>query len=638
MFADPIEEHPLLVYVTALPFAPEDSIVFRTFRDRQSYPYIPGPFKDILWPSDLLVLSGHEKLVSSVCFSPHGTRVVSGSYDKTVRVWDTQSGAQVLPPFRGHLDYVTSVNFSPDGLHIVSGSRDHTIILWDATTGVQSLPAFQGHLAWVNSVCFSPDGARIISCSHDCTIRVWGTISGNEVLSLLGHEGPVMSVSYSPDGTRIVSGSQDCTIRVWDPTSASEVAQPPRGHRNSVQSVSFSLAGDRIVSGSSDRSLRIWDAMSNPPSLMSLPWMIHECSVNSAVYSSDGTFMASASDDWTIRLWDAESGQLCSPPLRGHEDRILSLAFNHSSRGMRVASGSADNTVRIWEVRDLDVVFPNPNMRYQSLERLPHTQCPNLIGIHDLPPTGHEGAVVSLAFSPDSSEVVSCSEDMTIRIWRVKYGMQMHPGFSVRNERQCLRLAIFSSDGSKVISISDHDTIRVWDLASIQEVQTPPVTRWRPWFTSAVWGQNGTEVVRESTQEIIGPIDPESDIFLSVIQQSVQRHHRSIQQPGIFVSEGGWINSRQPSETTRISKLPPRLLLYPIVFASSSEQIAIGTRSGKVGILHFREDEDDLLGGWTPSPDSIAFMQKHNELMNKYSLVPEIFGGRKVMVKVYETE
>jgi WD40 repeat protein len=289
---------------------------------------------------------------------------------------------------------------------------------------------------------------------------------------------------------------------------------------------------------------------------------------------------------------------------------------------MRVALGSADNTVRIWEVRDLDVLFPNPNMRYKSLERLPHSERPRLIGIPNLSSMGHEGAVVSLVFSPDSSEVVSCSEDMTIRIWRVKYGMQMHPGFSVRNEPQCLRLAIFSSDGTKIISISDHGTIRVWDLASIQEVQTPPVTRWRPWFTLAVLGQNGTEVVRVSTQEIIGPIDPESEIFLSAIQQSVQRHHRSIQQPGIFVSGGGWIDSCQPSETTRISKLAPRLLLYPIVFASSSEQTAIGTRSGKVGILHFREEEDDLLGGWTPSPDSIEFMKKHKE----------------VMVKVYETE
>jgi hypothetical protein len=393
-------------------------------------------------------------------------------------------------------------------------------------------------------------------------------------------------------------------------------------------SVAISPSGDRIVSGSSDRSLRIWDAMSG--ALINLPPMEHGGSVNSVVYSSDGAFIISGSDDLTVRLWDVELGVLFSPPLQGHQDPILSLTF-HSGRGMRIASGSADNTVRIWEVRDLDVFVPNPHGWYH-LERFSESGPPRAIFIPDLPPTGHKGAVVSLAFSPDRSDVVSCSEDMTIRIWRARFGMQMHPGFRVYN--QCLKVAMFSDDGTKVISISDRDTIRVWDLVSFQEVQMPPVIRWRPWFELAVLGQDGTEVINASTREIIGPIDPESYHFLSLIELSVLRHRRSIQKPDIYITQDGWINCCQSGNTpSRISKLPPSLSPHSVVFASSGEQIAIGSRSGKVVILHFREDEDEFSG--LMAPQDVEFFQKRKELLNRYSIVTEVLGGREIKVKVW---
>ncbi|KAG2357400.1 WD40-repeat-containing domain protein [Suillus spraguei] len=216
---------------------------------------------DMDWPAVQTVLTRHTRSVLSVSFSPDGSRIVTGSRDQIVLLWDAATRQPVGEPLRGHTDLVNSVSFSPDGTHIVTCSRDKTIWLWDTATGQSVGEPLRGHADSVLSISFSPDGTRIITSSLDKAVRLWDAATRQPVGEpLQGHTDIVWSASFSSDGTRIVTGSQDMTVRVWDTATGKPVGGPLRGHTHSIRLVSFSPDGTRIVTGSDDKTVRLWDA------------------------------------------------------------------------------------------------------------------------------------------------------------------------------------------------------------------------------------------------------------------------------------------------------------------------------------------------------------------------------------------
>jgi hypothetical protein len=263
-----------------------------------------------------VALTGHEGPVSSVAFSADGTRIVSGSPDKTLRLWDAHTGKPIGTPLTGHEGEVLSVAFSADSTCIVSGSGDKMLRLWDAHTG-------------------KPIGTP-----------------------LTGHEGPVTSVAFSADSTRIVSGSWDKTLRLWDAHTGKPIGTPLTGHEREVTSVAFSADGTRIVSGSWDKTLRLWNAHTGLP-IGALTG--HENGVSSVAFSADGTRIVSGSADKTLRLWDAHSGEPIGAPVTGHEGAVFGVAF--STDGTRIVSGSYDGTLALWDVN----VVESPSELYALL-------------------------------------------------------------------------------------------------------------------------------------------------------------------------------------------------------------------------------------------------------------------------------
>jgi WD40 repeat protein len=171
-------------------------------------------------------LTRHTDTVSAVAFSPDGHTLATGSYDRTVRLWnvaDPTHLASLGPPLSGHTDSVSAVAFSPDGHTLATGSGNQTVQLWNVTNLAQPTPLtppLAGHTNSVTAVAFSPDGHTLVSGSADQTVRIWDVThpaqSTPRGRPLTGHTNFVFSVAFSPDGRTLATGSFDQTARLWE--------------------------------------------------------------------------------------------------------------------------------------------------------------------------------------------------------------------------------------------------------------------------------------------------------------------------------------------------------------------------------------------------------------------------------------
>ncbi|PAV22983.1 WD40 domain containing protein [Pyrrhoderma noxium] len=206
-----------------------------------------------------VTIGSHTRYVTSVVFSPSdGKHVASGSDDNIFCIWDIERRELAVGPLTGHMDSVDSVAYSPDGTRLVSGSSDRTVRIWNPATG-DLLSTLNGHSRQVSSVAYSFDGSRIVSGSNDNTILVWDAQSGQIVCGpITGHDECVLSVCFSPDGMQILSGSWDGTACVWDAITGNPLFPPFTGHTGSITSVCFFPNGRHFATGSIDGTIRIW--------------------------------------------------------------------------------------------------------------------------------------------------------------------------------------------------------------------------------------------------------------------------------------------------------------------------------------------------------------------------------------------
>ncbi|XXY54588.1 AAA family ATPase [Sorangium sp. So ce269] len=250
------EALPELVYNRLRSAGWEAERIARTLRFARGLPTIRLRHPVRMWTGEERTLSGHSETVTACAVSPDGQRIVSASWDRTLKVWDLASG-KLLSTLEGHSDRVNACAVSPDGQRIVSASSDSTLKVWDLASG-KLLSTLEGHSDRVNACAVSPDGQRIVSASSDSTLKVWDLASGKLLSTLEGHSGEVNALAVSPDGQRIVSASNDKTLKVWDLASG-KLLSTFEGHSGGVNACAVSPDGQRIVSASDDKTLKVWD-------------------------------------------------------------------------------------------------------------------------------------------------------------------------------------------------------------------------------------------------------------------------------------------------------------------------------------------------------------------------------------------
>ncbi len=463
-------------------------------------------------------LAGHTGYVLAVAISPDGTRIASASADRTAKIWNADTGKEVMT-LRGHNYWVQSVAFSRDGEHIITGGTDSTVILWNAHTGepqvkvaeanavdVRSVavnhnggciawgalvpeikvwdiageaePAvFRGHGSNVCSLAFSQDGTRLLSGSLDTTVKVWNVQTGSCVATCRGHTGEVTCAVFSPDERRIASSSRDGTIRIWDANTANEL-KVLHGRSDDILSVSVSPDGKYIASGNADCTISLWD-VAGGAEVRVLRGHDHE--VSCVRFLPGGKRLVSASGDGLIKVWDADVERKASI-LRGHKGWVSSLVF--SPDGKSLVSACSDQTVKIWDMKtQAEVGVPGEHsLAGFSASFSPDGRCllssdwSGMIHLYDVATwreirtfRGHEGRVFRTAFSPDATKIVSAGEDKTARVWNATTGEEMT---TCRGHESLVYSACFTPDGDHILTSSNDGTLRIWDAATGGHLRT----------------------------------------------------------------------------------------------------------------------------------------------------------------------
>lgn len=390
----------------------------------------------------------------------------------------TLPGGPLLRTFEGHSYWVTAVAVAQNGKRVISASGDRTLKVWDVETG-QVLRTFDGHSEWINAVAVTADGQLAISGSQDGVLKVWNTETGQVLHTIKGHSEPVRAVAVTGDGKIAISGSDDTMLKVWDLPSG-QVLNSFVGHEFGVSAVAVPMRGRFLISGGIDRKVKRWD-LETGQLLRTLNWdsvyeldtfVNHFGNVDALAVTEDGRYVLSAYGGHNKRsalvVWDTDTGEALRA-FGNHTGRVWAVAM--TADGRLAISGSKDKTLKVWNIETGEVlrtfeshtggivaVAVTPDGRYAISGSEDHTL--KIWDIETEPalqhkPEGHSSPVKTLSLSWDGKSVISASDDGVLKTWDTETGREL-------NTYRCSLNALYVYNGPVRAWLPMADLILLW--------------------------------------------------------------------------------------------------------------------------------------------------------------------------------
>jgi WD40 repeat protein/Flp pilus assembly protein TadD len=441
--------------------------------------------------SALFTFRGHGDAINSVVFSPDGLRLASASLDATIRIWEVESGRELVT--LRHKEPVIRLCFSPDGRRLAAGCGKWggggagEFKVWDLATG-QALLERSGHGEQVTCVAFHPSGQMLASAGFDGTIKLWNLETGLEARTLQGRQGPVRCVTFSPDGKRLASGGNDRTVKIWDASSGTEVATLP--HSGSVQCLAYSPDGSRLLVGDYSGTAVLWTDLETKTGL-SLSG--HSGIVYDVAVSPDGKMAATVGSDGSTRLWDASTGRELRT-IRGHTGTVHAVAF--SPGGRCLATAGWDRTVKVFDLknsqteRDVGLIVPGdyrpgsyvritfspdghrfavaPRDLAASYNRPTHLQVRDTATGELLLKITRPGGFRSAAFSPDGTRLAA-DWGNDVKVFDSLSGNELA---TLTGHTKQVNAVTYHPSGQRLATASEDNTVILWDLDAGRAIRT----------------------------------------------------------------------------------------------------------------------------------------------------------------------
>jgi len=466
------------IYLSAVPFASKDSLVYLDFT-----PLCAGVISVETFGSDhhasrlVMALTGHEDSVTSITYSPSGDLLAAGLQSSTVHIWDTRTGEEVVSPMKSGNGAVCSVAFAPDGQLLASGATNGAVSVWSVTTGRLRFQRPQAHFSAVEFLAYSPDGRLVASASWNggsyMTVGLW-TMETGQIASTQCTGENLISLSFSPDGTVLVLRGLNFE-RLWRiDAPESNLQFIPRPDDGMYGRLSSPHSSKLSTSLDDDYNLSV----TGNGRVVTIP-NIDGKELYIRISPDETCFVAFGADCDGLHLWDFR--RIDADPkftvLDGHPGFVRAISF--SSDGKYLAESELlDHTIRIWDVglrqdkfqrvqeSDVTVLAVSPNNDFIVSGRDDGS-----VHIHDVrigevmlrPLIGHSGWVECVTISPDGQIIASVSGDFTVRLWHVQTGAPVGEPLSHKDVANAVS---FSPDSRYVASGSDDGTVLVWDVAT----------------------------------------------------------------------------------------------------------------------------------------------------------------------------